>query len=234
MSDEVEVVTEPATPEAETPTLSKDAIAAALGVEVSDLDKLGNLKKWESDINRMSSELGARKKADEPKPAEDDDLLEWDEKTNKSLKKWLKDTLGVDPEALAFAAKFAETQVKDEMESTIKSFFSDNPALKDDEVFAVLAELPPLPENLSTKEAKKLLNFAKDVLSFRASAKDTEDAEAKVLEKAEKLIEDKQSDGSQIVSIKRKASPLDAKKSLADFAAEPGDFFAKLEAFSPE
>lgn len=228
MSDEQIVETTEATSEVEKPALSKEDIAAALGVDVSDLDKLGKLKTWERDLNRTSSELGAFKKAQETKKADEDDVPELDESSKKALRKYLTDTIGVDIEALAYAANFAKSQTVDSLQETVSDFFAANKDFSEDEIFGVLQELPAMPTDLKAKDAKKLLGFAKDIVAFRRKAKEPE--ADKVIEKAEELIEAKS--GEQVVSVKKKATPHDAKKSLEDLAAEEGNFWDKIAAFS--
>ena len=225
MSDETTESTEVQAEETQqeaAPALTKEQIADAIGVEVDDLDKVKNLKKWERDLNRVSTEMGAARKESPPKA---DDDYDWSDDQLKMFRAGLK-KLGMDPDDVSFVTQQFKMQTADELEGVTSDFFKKNKDITQDDIAEKILDLGIPIENLTPAKAKRVLESAAKMVRSEKSG----DIDAKVAAEVEKrLAELAPKDGETILEVKpKKGAPSEGHKSVEDALGDPNLSFEQM------
>lgn len=220
MSDEETVSESVETPEAteeapstpDTESIVNDWLQAK-GIDPNEFDikKAASLSKWEKEVSRKSSELGAIAKQLESAPKVAEPSVEFDPAELKNLKDALK-AIGVDPDVLSNQASFAATAVEEQMEEVADTFFESHNDLDKDVVIDELLGLGINPNTLTPAKFKKALNQA-----YKVAKANTLDIDA-IVEKrlAAKLAELKGED-EEVVSVKKgRSTAAGGHKNLSD------------------
>lgn len=226
MSDEVETQTpETPTEEAvpETPALTNEQIAAALGVDVASLDRLKNLDGMAKEVMREKSALGRAKKAEADAPVSMDDepdLTAIDPNTRKLLKAFIEQEYGP-------ALSLPSTIVEDEVNEAIESFMDDHKDVTPEALGDVIAELEAIgagPKKPTKRATREFLKTAYDLAKSRSLDTDTLKKQARDEVLAELAAEAK--DKGDVVAIEKKRGVSD--KVDADKAATELGFWERI------